>query len=384
VSTGNNLLAAPTDGDSPLTKEHTLDQIPQALQEYGYGFWMRYLTHYPVRMWSGKNGPWYFLVRLTVNNPHADAGFGDRILAIWQGQGYYHFTSCNSDDGNPNYTVNADYPEDIEGLWTYVYYSHGKQAKKSVGFIQYGNQGKPTRIQHAVQHPLVTYLKFILAGKHLSYPGFNGQFYNVNYRVGPGAYIDSIDQFNTWLTSQGASPAIDWDRTVTLRQITGDPVGIKPGDASEEYKQIGGGDNMFPPEYSVSGWFKWAGPYAGWHLVFRLTTNNKADNQDASRLGDRTITVFDHPNQHYYPVTYHYANMNAAGDANKHTPFKHDTQNQVWHYIYFGYSKAQQRAFFFVQFRTSSGNQDYPKTNHYWTEKFWFVLRDARYANFNG
>lgn len=98
---------------------------------------------------------------------------------------------------------------------------------------------------------------------------------------------------------------------------------------------------MFPPEYSVSGWFKWTGPYNGWHLVFRLTTNNKPDNQDASRLGDRTLTIFDNPNQNYYPCTYHYANMNGAGEANRATAVLHGPLNTQWHFIYFGYSKAQ-------------------------------------------
>lgn len=38
----------------------------------------------------------------------------------------------------------------------------------------------------------------------------------------------------------------------------------------------------------------------------------------------------------------------------------------------------------FVQYRTSTTVTDFPKSNHYWTEKFWFVLRDARYNNFLG
>jgi len=50
---------------------------------------------------SGKNAPWYFLARLTRNIPHQDIGLGDRILAIWQGDGYYHFTTNN--DGNANW-----------------------------------------------------------------------------------------------------------------------------------------------------------------------------------------------------------------------------------------------------------------------------------------
>jgi hypothetical protein len=44
---------------------------------------MRYLTYFPTKMYAGKNGPWYFVARLTVNNPYGDVGFGDRLLAIW-------------------------------------------------------------------------------------------------------------------------------------------------------------------------------------------------------------------------------------------------------------------------------------------------------------
>jgi hypothetical protein len=44
---------------------------------------MRFLTTFPTRLWAGKNAPWYFLARLTINKDFADAGFGDRLLAMW-------------------------------------------------------------------------------------------------------------------------------------------------------------------------------------------------------------------------------------------------------------------------------------------------------------
>jgi len=46
------------------------------------------------------------------------------MLAIWQGQGFYHFTSCHGPRNVVNVIQNVDYG-DIEGLWTYVYYSYG-------------------------------------------------------------------------------------------------------------------------------------------------------------------------------------------------------------------------------------------------------------------
>ncbi len=141
---------------------------------------------------------------------------------------------------------------------------------------------------------------------------------------------------------------------------------------------------MFPPEYCVAGWFKWTGTYEGWHMAYRLTINNKPDNQDASRLGDRTLAVFLHPNLHYYPATYSFANMNMGGDANRWDSVHHAGQNTQWAFMYFGYSKALKRAFWWNQYKGASIQKDYPNTNHYWTEKFWFALKDARYQFWNG
>ena len=53
------------------------------VREYGYGFWMRYMTRYPVAMFSGKKDPWYFVSRLTSNQNYGNINKGDRLLAIW-------------------------------------------------------------------------------------------------------------------------------------------------------------------------------------------------------------------------------------------------------------------------------------------------------------
>jgi hypothetical protein len=87
-----------TGGTTPAPVDKTVpeDKMPRDVSEYGYGFWFRFLTTYPERLLAGKNAPWYFLARFTTNIPHSDIGMGDRVLAIWQGQGYYHFTTCNA------------------------------------------------------------------------------------------------------------------------------------------------------------------------------------------------------------------------------------------------------------------------------------------------
>lgn len=85
------------------------------------------------------------MARLTPNANFGNINFGDRLMAMWQGNGYYTYITCNTQNNNPNQLQNINFPGDIEGLWTYIYYSHGKQAGRSVGFAQYGS-GQPQRI----------------------------------------------------------------------------------------------------------------------------------------------------------------------------------------------------------------------------------------------
>ena len=118
--------------------------------------------------------------------------------------------------------------------------------------------------------------------------------------------------------------------------------------------------------------------------MFRLTINDKSINQDASRLGDRTLCVWANPNLNYYPATYNVANMNGAGDGNRYNNVAHNGQNTQWHYIYFGYSKTAKRAYFVLSFKSSSLTLDFPNTNHYWTEKLYFLFKDSRYSFWNG
>lgn len=51
--------------------------------EYGYGFWFRFMTAYPTRLWNGKSAPWYFVSRLAGNLDYKDNKVGDRLLAIF-------------------------------------------------------------------------------------------------------------------------------------------------------------------------------------------------------------------------------------------------------------------------------------------------------------
>jgi hypothetical protein len=77
------LTDAPSDAKKPIVEYDTPSKDVDAAKEYGYGFWMRFLTTHPIRLINGKNAPWYFVARLTLNNPYDDIGMGDRLLAIW-------------------------------------------------------------------------------------------------------------------------------------------------------------------------------------------------------------------------------------------------------------------------------------------------------------
>ena len=61
----------------------------------------------------GKNELWYFVSILTSSNIYDNIRMNDRRLAIWQGAGYYNFTTSNSITGNVNYIINIHFPEDI-------------------------------------------------------------------------------------------------------------------------------------------------------------------------------------------------------------------------------------------------------------------------------
>jgi hypothetical protein len=82
---GATYLWQPSDNTDPVvSKEIPYEQLPIKLDEYAYGFWFRYLTHYPTRQWNGKGAGWYFVARLTANQNYGDTGVGDKLLLTYQ------------------------------------------------------------------------------------------------------------------------------------------------------------------------------------------------------------------------------------------------------------------------------------------------------------
>lgn len=81
---------------------------------------------------------------MSLTDKADQAQVGDRILAFYQGTNVYAL--CTTNDDNGNLQSNVDSPSDIEGLWTYLYYSHSKILRRTVGFIKFG-EAAPVRVQ---------------------------------------------------------------------------------------------------------------------------------------------------------------------------------------------------------------------------------------------
>lgn len=111
----------------------------------------------------------------------------------------------------------------------------------------------------------------------------------------------------------------------------------------------------FPHEYAVAGWFRWVQPtdVKPVHVVFRLALNDEDTNRDNQRLGDRDLAVFVKPSTDNGVLTfstYSYTDLagNGQADISQNTPYRN--QLTEWHFIYFGYTFDERRAFGFVEF----------------------------------
>ena len=71
------------DDVKPLADIQPTAENLKDIREYGYSYWIRYLTRHPKPMYQGKKEPWYFMSRLTSNKEYQNVEKGDRLLAIW-------------------------------------------------------------------------------------------------------------------------------------------------------------------------------------------------------------------------------------------------------------------------------------------------------------
>lgn len=203
---------------------------------------------------------------MTPNIPNDNIGPGDRVLAIWQGQGYYHFTTVTQ--GNNNVVQNLNYPADIEGLWTFIYYTYDIDTRKAVAFVKYGSEeAKKVEFVNMI-HPPIVALRFTAAGKDKWHPGFNGQFYKVFAVCQEGIFIDDVAQLNKVLDT--LKKPSDYNLERLTKRVQGDE--IENYTESRPVEEITIDNSKLVGEYSWSGWFKWTPTnQQAWHLACRLS-----------------------------------------------------------------------------------------------------------------
>ncbi|CAK56140.1 unnamed protein product (macronuclear) [Paramecium tetraurelia] len=358
--------------DKPIHDKNVNSENP--FDEYGYGFWMRFLTAYPQRLNNGKNEAWYFVARLANQEKYDNIRMGDRMLALWQGQGYYHFTAANVLTGN-----SKSYSKYIEGLWTYVYYSYSVEENKAQGFIKFGEENFK-QITHQTTQPLTKYLRFIVGGNdEKRYPGFNGLFTSITFSSSIGAYVDSIDALNKYVN---ANPYPKLDTTPQNYLLIKDPITRKP-ENDFFLREFGEDNQRFPVEYSISGWYKWieGTPANQWQNLYRVLL--KKEPTDTAVLGDRTLAGWiGFGNIHQ--STYTYVNMNGAGNNNIWKQAEHKDRHLRWFFVYHGYSRNDRLSYAIVQYYKGSESLSWDKVNHYFVPRFYVYVGKDAINGYNG
>lgn len=158
-------------------------------------------------MRGGKQAPWYIVSRMTWHEKFDNIRLGDRLMALWQGQGFYHFATLDKPSGNPNVVANTPYG-DIEGVWTFVYMSYSLPKTTAVNIIRYDGVNQVEHRELRVNHGLVEYLKVVI-GKDPWHPAFNGQIANIAIKFGPGAFVDKFDFWKRHLDNRIPHPPAD-------------------------------------------------------------------------------------------------------------------------------------------------------------------------------
>jgi hypothetical protein len=82
--------------------------------------------------------------------------------------------------------------------------------------------------------------------------------------------------------------------------------------------------------------------------------------KNAEVQGDRTLSTFVGNDGIYSFSTYTYTNLVGAGNPNVYKNIKYGEDIAKWHFIYFGYTRKDRRAFAYVQFEGRREEIDFP------------------------
>lgn len=87
--------------------------------------------------------------------------------------------------------------------------------------------------------------------------------------------------------------------------------------------------------------------------------------------------MFVYPTYFHF-TTYSYANLNGAGNPNVHQNIP-STLHKQWHYIYYGYSRIQRKAYGYIKFLEGEGEITHANCNHYVTNQHYFTMEKDKF-----
>ncbi|CAK86297.1 unnamed protein product (macronuclear) [Paramecium tetraurelia] len=314
-------------------------------KEYGYGYWAKFLLAYPKFLTNGKNEEYYFVSRLSADYLNQSKAMESRMQTVLVGKGYYYFATCDEANSNSNIANKVNYPEDFDGIWTYIYYSYSAEQKKAFEFIKFGS-GDFQTVTYEVQNPSTNSVRFTVGGKDNNrYSGFNvpNQVFSLILLVSCNNIKSPIDLIPELITYKLVSNLQNRDP-----------------DTKEVDSIVGISNNpQFPQEYALSGWFKWEVPeqQKEWHIILRVKIQQPSHDL---ALGDRTFAAWVGQSSGgiIHLATYTYTHLEGSGNANVVQNIHHQNRHTEWYFVQFGYSRPQKKATASIQWKESAEKKE--------------------------
>ncbi|CAK87360.1 unnamed protein product (macronuclear) [Paramecium tetraurelia] len=356
----------------------------QDSEEYGYGYWVRYQSTLEFKM---QQNQYYFLSRLTSLKDYLDfQNYGDRTLANFLVDNSFVFATYDYVGREKNKVAQISLNQNIDGRWYFVSFSYSSRKQKSVGFVlTYGKGKEFQRIEIPGTHAPPFYMQLMVGGKHLHYPGLQGQFANIFYDIESPALIDNEQELFNLVETMSFMP--QGLKTYHEEVIVGPPVDMD-GNKNCNFEK-GFKDSFIYEHYAIAGWFRWVDNLDVKELnSFQIMNlrSNKQRVKDKRELGDRALEIHFIRGLQNVGLNFHtYSVVGNEGKGSdmivKSVPY---TTN-VWTYVYFGFNQEEKKAQG-IMIRVGANEEVVIEgLEHKNTNSLYFTLGgDQTVASFNG
>lgn len=271
---------------------------------------------------------------------------GDRSLAIFMGRGYYHFTTYNIGRGKLVESDNIEYGGDLEGVWSFIYFSFDQDVECATGLIRFPGGVRRVSMNNIRHKPLNDYVVFRL-GRQFNYLGVNGIIQRLNVILGEGSYVGDEESLGKLIQTMFPQP----------QSVMKKPKEYKIEEKKKEWLD---GETFDYSEYAIVGWFKQSSDKqeSGCQLMFRLSNNAVLGDVG---MGDRTLSGF-------YCNDLYFSTYSMSGGSEQSNIVKRISVGEyegLWLYVYFGYSRELRSSNVLVHYLDSYATQSYENVEHY-------------------